>query len=64
MQIVEHPAGVGGVGGILAAVEVGERYRTAVGHPVNRFRSRSRGSVSPLAPRFIKPSFKTSNILR
>lgn len=38
MQIVEHPGGVG----ILAAVEVGERHWTAVGHPVTRFRWRSR----------------------
>lgn len=51
MQIVEHPGGVR----ILAAVEIGERHWTAVGHPVTRFRLRSRIRV---ASRFIKPRLK------
>lgn len=51
MQIVEHPSGVR----ILAAVEIGERHWTAVGHPVTRFQWRSRIRV---ASRFIKPRLK------
>lgn len=51
MQIVEHPSVVR----ILAAVEIGERHWTAVGHPVTRFQWRSRIRV---ASRFIKPRLK------
>lgn len=51
MQIVQHPSGVR----IFAAVEIGERHWTAVGHPVTRFQWRSRIRV---ASRFIKPRLK------